>query len=90
MAEYSIDFADRARISYDRLSSPLQRRIDHLIDRMRLSGLRSLRTKKIPDYPDMYVLRATQDIRVILAKEEHAITVLDIVTRDKLFGFGRF
>jgi hypothetical protein len=38
----------------------------------------------------MYVLRATQDIRVILAKEEHAITVLDIVTRDKLFGFGRF
>jgi mRNA-degrading endonuclease RelE of RelBE toxin-antitoxin system len=88
-AEYSIDFADRAQVSYARLSNPVRKQVNELIDRIQSSGLRSVHARKIPDYPNMYLLRVTNDIRIILTKEDLVIMILDIVSREKLFGLGR-
>lgn len=88
--EYSIEFADRAQISYDRLPSSTRERIDQVLSRIQLIGFRPPYVRKIPGRQNMYLARATNDIRIIFLKEDYMIIVLDIVRHDKLLGLARF
>ena len=76
----------RAQIALDALSNSertmILRQIETYLDLRTFR--RSRLVKKLPDFDDLYVLKATNTLRVIFRYEEIAIEIIDIVSHNRL------
>ena len=83
---YWIDLTPRAQIALDSLSNADRNKVLRKLEK--LQGGRGFSSnpnvKRLQDFPEIYVLRATLALRVILRYEEPFIEILDIVRHDRL------
>jgi len=79
-------FSIRAEIALESLSDTDRKKVMQKIDLLLNRGLSKLgrSLKKLKGYPDIYVLRVTPNLRIILQYDELEIDILDIVRSDRL------
>lgn len=79
-------FSIRADIALESLSGTDRKKVIQKIDLLLNRGLPKLgrSLKKLKGYPDIYVLRVTPNLRIILQYDELEIDILDIVRSDRL------
>lgn len=87
--EYLLDFTERAEVAYGRLPKAVQVRIDEVLQRIQQIGLRRPYVVKIRGYEKIYLARASNDIRIIFQVEGDTMTILDIVSHDKIQRLSR-
>ena len=86
---YLFEFTERADIAYSRLPKVVQSQIDKVLRQIEQTGLRSRYITKIRDYEGMYLARAGTNIRIIFHLEDEIMTILDIVSHDKIQRISR-
>lgn len=79
-----IDLTPSAEFEYDHLSDKARAAVDRCLDYIERVGMRSQYVSKIRGEYDMYLARASNDIRIVLQKEGRHIIVVSIISRDKL------
>ena len=87
--EYLFEFTERAEVAYGRLPKAVQVRIDEVLQRIQRIGLRRPYVAKIRGHERIYLARASNDIRIIFQVEGDTMTILDIVSRDKIQRLSR-
>jgi len=81
-----IELTPRAQIALDTLSSHertiVLRQISTYLDPQTFRRNRLIR--KLPDFEDLYVLRATSSLRIIFRREGLLTEIIDIVNQNRL------
>lgn len=81
-----IELTPRAQIAFDTLSyherTSVLRQISTYLNPQMFRRNRLIR--KLPDFEDLYVLRATSSLRIIFRREEFLTEIIDIVNHDRL------
>lgn len=86
--EYIYEFTERAEVAFERLPQAMKRRINEVLEHIQRIGLRKPYVVKIRGQENMYLARAN-DIRIIFQVQDDIMTILDIVSHDKIQRLSR-